>query len=67
MPKYPCNYSIRPDVDSAITNLVHTYMAELVFIVNVYECLTRKQDFKQVQNAFVRLVDMSVFQAENYK
>lgn len=36
-----------------------TEIKKLVFMVNVYECLARKQDFGQVQNAFVRLVDIS--------
>jgi len=30
---------------------------KLVFVVNIYECLSRKQDFSQVKNAFVRLVN----------
>jgi stress response protein SCP2 len=32
---------------------------KLVFIVNIYEALRRQQDFSKVQNAFVRLVDLS--------
>ncbi len=31
--------------------------AKLVFVVNIYDCLSRKQDFGQVNNAFVRLVN----------
>ena len=34
-------------------------ITKLVFVVNIYECLARKQDFGQVQNAFVRLVNLS--------
>lgn len=34
-------------------------IAKLVFTVNIYECVARKQDFGQVQNAFVRIVNMS--------
>lgn len=34
-------------------------ITKLVFVVNIYECLARKQDFGQVQNAFVRLVNIS--------
>ncbi|MGQ4647295.1 TerD family protein [Lyngbya aestuarii] len=34
-------------------------IVKLVFTVNIYECLARKQDFGQVQNAFVRLVNIS--------
>lgn len=32
---------------------------KLVFTVNIYHCVERKQDFSQVQNAFVRLINMS--------
>ena len=32
---------------------------KLVFTVNIYKCVDRKQDFSQVQNAFVRLVNIS--------
>jgi stress response protein SCP2 len=39
--------------------LVPKEIAKLVFTVNIYECLARKQDFGQVQNAFVRLVNIS--------
>ena len=34
-------------------------ITKLVFTVNIYECIARKQSFEQVQNAFVRLVDTS--------
>ena len=34
-------------------------IAKLVFTVNIYSCLARKQDFSQIKNAFVRLVDMA--------
>ena len=34
-------------------------VTKLVFTVNIYECIARKQSFEQVQNAFVRLVDTS--------
>ena len=30
---------------------------KLVFVVNIYDCVARKQDFSLVQNAFVRLVN----------
>lgn len=36
-----------------------TEITKLVFLVNIYNCIERKQDFGQVQNAFVRLVDQS--------
>lgn len=32
-------------------------ISRLVFVVNIYECIRRKQDFSQVENAFVRLVN----------
>jgi len=34
-------------------------IAKLVFVVNIYECYSRKQDFGQIENAFVRLVNAS--------
>ncbi|ELR98256.1 TerD family protein [Gloeocapsa sp. PCC 73106] len=30
---------------------------KLVFVVNIYDCIARKQDFSQIKNAFVRLVN----------
>ncbi len=30
---------------------------KLVFVVNIYDCQGRKQDFSQIENAFVRLVN----------
>jgi len=32
---------------------------KLVFVVNIYDCIARKQDFSQIKNAFVRLVNTS--------
>lgn len=34
-------------------------IVKLVFTVNIFECIKRKQDFTQVKNAFVRLVNNS--------
>ncbi len=34
-------------------------ISKLVFVVNIYQAVKRKQDFSQVANAFVRLVDSS--------
>ncbi|MBD1929109.1 TerD family protein [Trichocoleus sp. FACHB-90] len=34
-------------------------IVKLVFTVNIYHCIERKQDFAQVKNAFVRLVNTS--------
>ncbi|WP_027416122.1 TerD family protein [Aneurinibacillus terranovensis] len=32
---------------------------KLVFVVNIYDCRNRKQDFGMIQNAFIRIVDMT--------
>lgn len=40
-------------------SLVPADILKLVFTVNIYECIKRKQDFGQVKNAFVRLVNVS--------
>lgn len=32
-------------------------IVKLVFVVNIYDCIARKQDFSQIDNAFVRLVN----------
>lgn len=40
-----------PDVPAEIS--------KLLFVVNIYNAVKRKQDFSQVENAFVRLVDLS--------
>lgn len=39
--------------------LVPKNIHKLVFVVNIYEASKRKQDFAQVKNAFVRLVDVT--------
>ncbi|MBL1210781.1 TerD family protein [Geminocystis sp. GBBB08] len=39
--------------------LIPSNISKLVFVVNIYEAMTRKQDFGQVENAFVRLVNMT--------
>jgi len=40
-------------------SLMPSQIVKLIFTVNIYDCMARKQDFSQVKNAFVRLVDMS--------
>jgi tellurium resistance protein TerD len=40
---------------SRIPSTIH----KLVFTVNIYKCLDRQQNFGRVQNAFIRLVDLS--------
>lgn len=32
---------------------------KLIFVVNIYDCIARHQDFGMIQNAFIRIVDMS--------
>ena len=39
--------------------LVPPEIVKLVFTVSIYECTKRQQDFGQVKNAFVRLVNVS--------
>jgi tellurium resistance protein TerD len=36
---------------------IPTNINKLVFVVNIYDCQARKQDFSQIENAFVRLVN----------
>ena len=31
----------------------------MIFVVNIYSCVSRKQDFGMIQNAFIRVVDNS--------
>jgi tellurium resistance protein TerD len=38
--------------------LIPSNISQLVFVVNIYNAMERKQDFGQVQNAFVRLVNL---------
>lgn len=40
-------------------SLIPADIKKLVFVVNIYDCIARKQDFTQVRNAFVRLVNAS--------
>lgn len=30
---------------------------KLIFVVNIYECVSRRQDFGMIRNAFIRIVD----------
>ncbi len=32
---------------------------KLVFVVNIYDCMNRKQHFGMIKNAFIRIVDLS--------
>ena len=40
-------------------NKVPSYVHKLVFVVNIYACVQRKQDFGMIKNAFIRVVDKS--------
>lgn len=42
--------------------LIPRYIHKLIFVVNIYSADERKQDFSQVKNAFVRLVNMTTNQ-----
>ncbi|MFW6360040.1 MAG: TerD family protein [Chroococcales cyanobacterium] len=37
---------------------VPSQIGKLVIVVNIYDCLARNQDFSQINNAFVRLVNL---------
>ncbi|PSO49264.1 MAG: stress protein [Cyanobacteria bacterium SW_9_44_58] len=37
---------------------IPSQISKLVFVVTIYDAVKRKQDFSQVENAFVRLVDL---------
>ncbi len=34
-------------------------ISRIVFVINIYRCIPRKQDFSQIENAFVRLVNLN--------
>ncbi|MCP6681539.1 TerD family protein [Bacillus nakamurai] len=38
---------------------VPAHINKLVFVVNIYDCVRRKQDFGMIQNAFIRVVDQA--------
>ncbi|WEG12969.1 TerD family protein [Pullulanibacillus sp. KACC 23026] len=40
-------------------NQVPDRIHRLLFVVNIYQCVERKQDFGMIQNAFIRMVDQS--------
>ncbi|OCR01849.1 stress protein [Oscillatoriales cyanobacterium USR001] len=40
-------------------SLIPSPITKLVFTVNIYDCIARKQDFGSVENAFVRLVNIA--------
>lgn len=40
-------------------NKIPARIHKLLFIVNIYQCVERKQDFGMIKNAFIRMVDQS--------
>lgn len=40
-------------------NKVPARIHKLLFVVNIYHCVQRKQDFGMIENAFIRVVDAS--------
>lgn len=48
------------DDEQILINLNHIpeRIQKLIFVVNIYDCVTRKQDFGMVHNAFIRIVNM---------
>ncbi|SFC87462.1 Stress response protein SCP2 [Bacillus sp. OV322] len=40
-------------------NMVSPSISKMVFVVNIYSCVSRKQDFGMIQNAFIRVVNNS--------
>jgi tellurium resistance protein TerD len=40
-------------------SLIPPQISKLVFTVNIYDCIGRKQDFGLIENAFVRLVNLA--------
>jgi len=34
-------------------------VSKIVFVVNIYDCIKRRQDFGMIQNAYIRIIDMS--------
>ena len=43
-------------------NLVPSAIHKLLFVVTIYECEQRKQDFSLIQNAFIRIVNLAKYQ-----
>ncbi len=39
--------------------IVPANISKLVFVVNIYDCIKRKQHFGMIENAFIRLVNLS--------
>ncbi len=53
---------------------VPAHVEKLIFVVNIYDCVARRQDFGMIQNAYIRIVDSNSKQelvrfnlTDNYK
>lgn len=40
-------------------NRIPSHIHKIVFVVNIYQCVSRKQDFGMIQNAYIRIMDRS--------
>ena len=49
------------DDEQILVNLdkVPSHISRLLFVVNIYNCVSRKQHFGMIKNAFIRVVDSS--------
>ena len=56
------DYSAKEDGDDEdiLVNLskIPDTISKLIFVVNIYDCIRRKQNFGRVKNTFMRLVDL---------
>ncbi|MBU5675222.1 TerD family protein [Alkaliphilus sp. MSJ-5] len=43
----------------AVLGQIPANIHKLLFVVNIYDCIRRKQDFGMIENAFIRIVNMS--------
>jgi len=41
----------------AVLNQIPSSIHKLLFVVNIYDCVKRRQDFGMIQNAFIRVVN----------
>lgn len=48
------------DDEQVLVNLerIPPEIQKLLFIVNIYDCINRRQDFGMIKNAFIRIIDM---------
>lgn len=43
----------------AVLSQIPANIHKLLFVVNIYDCVRRKQDFGMIENAFIRIVNMT--------